>query len=106
MGEVPNLAKVYEKLHPKGFEILGISLDQKDSIDKLASVTKDKNMTWPQVYDGKYWQADIAQLYAVNSIPRAYLVDGDTGMILANGETLRGDALEVTIEKALAKKGH
>ena len=104
MGEVPNLARVYEKYHEKGFEVLGISLDQKDALDKVASVTKDKNMTWAQVYDGKFWQADIAQLYAVDSIPRAYLVDGDTGLIIADSSTLRGEALEGTIQKALASK--
>ena len=44
--ELPNVIKTYEAHHPKGFEIIGISLD-KDQ-DKLASFTKEKNMTWVQ----------------------------------------------------------
>ena len=27
VAEVPNVVKIYEKLHDKGFEIIGISLD-------------------------------------------------------------------------------
>lgn len=61
-------------------------------------------MPWPQVFDGKYWQAEVAQLYGVRSIPTAYLVDGDTGLVIANSG-LRGSQLEKTIEAALEKKG-
>ncbi len=104
MGEVPGLVKAYTDAHPKGFEILGISLDQPNAADRVKSVTADKGMTWPQVYDGKFWQAEVADQYGINSIPSAFLVDGDTGEILANGEDLRGENLVKTLEKALAKK--
>jgi peroxiredoxin len=104
MAEMPGLTKAYQEFRPKGIEILGISLDQPKSDDKVKSVTAEKNMTWPQVYDGKGWQAEIATLYGINSIPAAYLVDGDTGKVLATGETLRGAALEETFKKALAEK--
>jgi len=104
MGEVPNLVKNYEAFHNEGFEVLGISLDHEKTLEKIAPVTKEHGMTWRQVADGKYWKADIAQLYVVNAIPAAYLVDGDTGEILADSSTLRGERLKGTIEKALAKK--
>src|SRR5262249_42072292 len=100
----------YNKYHSRGFEVLGITLDQANQTDKVKSFTKEKNMTWPQVYDGKYWQAEVAQLYVVQSIPCAYLVDGDTGKIIAASDNrqfneLRGEKLAPTIEKALAAKG-
>lgn len=104
MAEMPNVAAAYEKFHSRGFEILGISLDQKDAEDKIRKVAEDQNMPWPQVYDGGYWKAAIAQLYVVNSIPAAYLVDGDTGEVLADNRGLRGEKLSETIEKALEKK--
>lgn len=104
MDEVPNLAKVYDELHPKGFEILGISLDQKDAEEKIKKVTGEHKMTWPQVYDGKFWSAEIADMYVIKSIPAAFLVDGDTGEILADTRGLRGEALKKTVEAALAKK--
>jgi thiol-disulfide isomerase/thioredoxin len=104
MKEVPNLVKVYDEFHGKGFEVLGVTLDQKDAEEKVKSVTGEHKMTWPQIYDGKFWKAEIAQLYAVDSIPRAYLVDGDSGEILANPDQLRGETLKGVIEKALEKK--
>jgi thiol-disulfide isomerase/thioredoxin len=103
-GELPGLVKAYEKYHTQGFDILGISLDNEQTAKSLAQFTKEWNMPWQQVCDAKYWQAEIAQLYVVQSIPAAFLVDGDTGEILASGNDLRGEALVPTLEKALAKK--
>lgn len=103
IGELPHLTAAYQKFHDKGFEVLGISLDRPGDDKKLAAFTKDKNMPWPQVFDGKYWQAEVAQLYGVRSIPTAYLVDGDTGLVIANSG-LRGSQLEKTVADALAKK--
>ncbi|HZL35203.1 MAG TPA: TlpA disulfide reductase family protein [Tepidisphaeraceae bacterium] len=104
MGEVPGLVKAYNEYHPKGIEILGISLDQPNASDKVKKVTGEKGMTWPQVYDGKFWQAQIAQKYGIQSIPAAFLVDGDTGKILAAGNALRGESLAKTWRDALDKK--
>lgn len=104
IAELPHLTKAYETYHSKGFEVLGISLDRENHAEKLAEFTKERKMPWAQVYDGKFWQAEIAQLYGVDSIPRAYLVDGDTGKILATGNDLRGERLLQTIEKALTAK--
>jgi peroxiredoxin len=105
MAEVPGLVANYNTFHPQGLEVLGISLDQKNAQEKLARVTGEKGMTWPQVYDGGYWQAKVAVMYDVNSIPAAYLVDGDTGKIIASGESLRGEALAKTLKAALQAKG-
>ncbi|HWA82944.1 MAG TPA: TlpA disulfide reductase family protein [Fimbriimonadaceae bacterium] len=103
-GEIPGLAKAYEKYHSQGFDVLGISLDNEDTAKGLTQFTKDWNMPWPQVCDAKYWDAEVAKLYVVQSIPAAFLVDGDTGEVLASGNELRGDQLVPTLEKALAKK--
>lgn len=102
--EVPNVVANYEKYHDKGFEILGISLDQAKAEEKLANFTKEKKMTWPQVYDGKWWQAKVGQTYAIDSIPAMFLIDGDTGAILASGGDCRGELLGPALEKALAAK--
>jgi len=102
-AELPHLSSAYEKYHAKGFEVLGVSLDQADASGKLATFTKENKMPWPEVYDGKFWKAAVAQSYYIDSIPHPFLVDGDTGMIVAEGNTLRGEDLDGTIAKALAK---
>lgn len=101
IGELPNLTKVYADLHPKGLEILGVSLDSDDRKASLGEFTKEKGMTWTQICDGKGWQAELAQLYGVRGIPACFLVNGTTGELLAKGADLRGASLRPTIEKAL-----
>ncbi len=104
MSEMPNVASVYTKYHDKGFEILSVTLDNKDAEAKIKQVAEEQKMIWSQVYDGGGWQAAVAKLYGINSIPRAFLVDGDTGLIIDAGDGMRGEELAKTVEAALAKK--
>ena len=103
-AEMPNVSAAYQKLHEKGFEILGISLDKAGAGQTLADFTKSNNMPWAQVYDGQYWKAALAEKYGIHSIPRPILVDGDTGIIIAEGPDARGSKLVPAAEKALADK--
>jgi thiol-disulfide isomerase/thioredoxin len=105
VAELPNVLKAYEKYHDKGFEILGISFDQANCADKLASFTKEKGMAWRQVYEGKYWETTIGTQFGVEGIPFCLLVDGSTGKIIATVNNLRGANLEKTLEAAFAQKG-
>jgi peroxiredoxin len=98
-AELPNVIKIYDTYHKQGLEIIGISLDK--DLEKLQSYTKEKNMTWPQFCDAKYWQNKLAVKYGVESIPATYLLDGQ-GIII--GKDLRGEELEQAVAKALAKK--
>jgi thiol-disulfide isomerase/thioredoxin len=104
VGEVPGLVAAYGRYHGRGFEVLGISLDQANSLDRVKAFMRRYGMAWAQVYDGKYWDARIARFYGIQSIPSAFLVDGDTGKVLASGNELRGESLSPSIEKALAQK--
>ena len=103
MAEVPNVVATYEKLHGKGFEILGVSLDNDGQADKVKKVLAEKKMTWTQVYEGGGWKTPVADKYAIDSIPATFLVDGDTGEVIAN-TGLRGENLEKAVLKALEAK--
>ena len=102
VAELPNVIKTYGKFHDSGLEVLGISLDKAEWETKLADFTQKKSMPWPQVYDGKFWAAEVAKFYGIRSIPHMVLVDGDSGVILA--DKIRGEGLAPAIEKALAAK--
>jgi peroxiredoxin len=73
VAEVPNLKKVYDAYHDKGFEILGISLDDKKG--DLLAFTKKHEMPWPQYFDGKHWNNEISFRFGINSVPATWLVD-------------------------------
>jgi thiol-disulfide isomerase/thioredoxin len=73
VAEVPALKQVYETYHDKGFEIIGISLDDKKA--DLVEFTKSKGMPWPQYFDGKHWNNEISFRFGINSVPTEWLVD-------------------------------
>jgi thiol-disulfide isomerase/thioredoxin len=97
MAEVPNVVSAYKKLNDKGFEIVGISLD--DDEGKLKQVVADKEMSWPHHFDGKGWQNELASKYGVNSIPEMWLVD-KKGMVKTY---TRDKNLTEEVEKLLAE---
>ena len=96
VGEMPNLIKAYEEYHDKGFEIIGISLDQdRGALDKFV---EDRGLAWPQYFDGKGWQNELAGKFGIRGIPATFLVGRD-GKVVATD--LRGDALEQALEEHL-----
>ncbi len=97
VGEVPNVKAAYEKLHPKGFEIVGISFDQ--SKEALEAFVADKGMAWPQYFDGKGWENKYGQQFGINSIPTMWLVDKKGNLRDTNA---RG-ALEEKVTSLLAE---
>ncbi|MDP6859908.1 MAG: redoxin domain-containing protein [Verrucomicrobiales bacterium] len=98
IAELPNVRKAYEDYHDKGFEIIGISLDKAKDEAKLKSFVKDKNMPWPQAFDGKGWDNVLAKQYGITSIPATFLV-GKEGKIVSTN--LRGPALSSAVKKEL-----
>jgi len=90
--ENPNVVKAYAKYHEKGFEILGVSLDQKK--EAWLKAIADDQLTWKHVSDLKYWNNEVGTLYAVRAVPQNFLLD-PTGKIVA--KNLRSEALEANL---------
>jgi thiol-disulfide isomerase/thioredoxin len=97
--ELPNVIAAYQKYHAKGFDIIGVSLDEDKT--QLLGFIKDQKMTWPQFFDGQRWDNKLAVKYGIQGIPATYLLDGEGKII---GRNLRGDALDQAVAGALAKK--
>ena len=97
-AELPNVLAAYSKYHDKGFEIIGVSLDEDQA--KLIGFIKSMNMTWPELFDGKGWQNKLAVKYGIESIPATYLLDGEGKII---GKDLRGAELQAAVARALTK---
>ncbi len=98
-GESPNMVKMYNKFHKKGFEIYSVSLDNTKE-DWVGAIEKDGLGAWTHVSDLKYWDSDAAKLYNVQSIPFTILIDKD-GKIIA--KELRGAGLETKLEEIFGK---
>lgn len=90
--ENPNVKRVYDKYHSKGFEILGVSLD-KNRNAWLAAIKQD-GLEWPHVSDLKYWNSAVVPMYQITGIPLTVLVDPEGNIVAKN---LRGPALETKL---------
>ena len=86
--EMPNVVAAYNKYHDKGFDIVGLSFDNKkkawlDAIQELG-------MPWVHLSDLKGWKTVASGTYHITSIPASFLVDPN-GIIVARD--LREEAL-------------
>ncbi|MDP7012091.1 MAG: PQQ-binding-like beta-propeller repeat protein, partial [Verrucomicrobiota bacterium] len=96
--EAPKVKAVHDKLHDKGFEIVGISLDNKR--EQFDALIKKVGMSWPQYFDGKGWNTPIARRYGIKSIPAMWLVDKEGNLVDKNARK----NLESKVEKLLGVK--
>jgi thiol-disulfide isomerase/thioredoxin len=70
-AEIPDFSEVYKKYRAKGFEIIGISLDQ-DGWNSVSSFVKKYGIPYPVVLgDGKV----VDQYGGFEFIPTSFLVD-------------------------------
>lgn len=82
--ENPNVVKLYQKYHPKGLNIVGISLDEnKDAWQKAVNAD---NLTWTHGSELKNFNGPVVQLYQVQAIPSNFII-GPSGEILAKNIT-------------------
>lgn len=95
--EMPNVKKVYDQFHPRGFEVVGISLDE--SKEKMQDFTSGHSMPWPQYFDGLHWENKLARQFGIFSIPAMWLVDkkGDLRSLDAH-EDLDGQVQKLLLE--------
>jgi thiol-disulfide isomerase/thioredoxin len=96
IAELPTVTAAYDKYRAKGFEIVGISLD--DNRAALDAFVKDNKMAWPQFFDGQGWKNKLAQQYGINSIPATFLLDREGRIVAKN---LRGEQLDQELSKLL-----
>jgi peroxiredoxin len=97
--ENPNVVKIYNEFHKAGFDVFGVSLDRNK--DAWVKAISDDKLTWAHVSDLKFWNNEVAKLYAVNSIPSNFLLD-ETGKII--GRNLRGEDLYKKVNEVLGGK--
>ena len=88
--ENPNIVENYNNYKSYGFDVYQVSLDRTKE-DWVRGIKQDK-LPWINVSDLKYYQSEAAELYNVDRIPSAFLLDPD-GKIIAKHTDLRGPNL-------------
>lgn len=92
--ENPNVVRLYQKYHDKGFEIFSVSLDRNRN-DWLKAISND-GLNWTHVSDLNYFNSEAAKTYNINAIPATILLDQEGRII---GKNLRGESLEKKLEE-------
>ena len=93
-AEMPNVLEAYNKYHAKGFEIVGVSFDQKK--EAWVKAVEQLKMPWLQISDLKGWKCAAAPIYKVDGIPDNILIDPQGKII---DRALRGKMLHKRLQK-------
>jgi thiol-disulfide isomerase/thioredoxin len=78
VAEMPRMKELYAKYRDQGVEFIGVSLDKpKDQggLDKLKKFVAEKEIAWPQYYQGKGWESEFSTKWGINEIPCVFVVD-------------------------------
>jgi thiol-disulfide isomerase/thioredoxin len=98
MAELPNVKKLYEAYHDRGFDVVGISLDRtREALDKHLA---EDPLPWVTLFDESSagWENPVATYYGISAIPTAILVDKEGKVISLRA---RGEELGALLEQQL-----
>ncbi len=95
--ENPNLVKMYDMYHWRGFDIYQVSLDLRKE-EWTEAIRKDRLGRWKHVSDLKYRDSEVVKRFALTEIPASFLIDREGRVLAVN---LRGDDLRKKLEELL-----
>ena len=98
LAELPNVQEQYELYHEKGFEVVGISLDEDRA--ELEAFLEEKKLPWITLHqnDGSGWGNENAARYSINGIPACFLIDQEGKVVSLE---CRGEVLPEMLAKLL-----
>jgi peroxiredoxin len=88
--ENPNLVKMYDMYHYRGFDIFQVSLDMNRE-DWTKAIENDRLGRWKHVSDLKYRDSEVIKIFGLTGIPYNFLIDREGKVIASN---LRGAQLQ------------
>jgi peroxiredoxin len=92
VADLPNVQSAYAKYRERGFEVVGVSLDETKTA--VTDFVKSRQIPWRQVHNAS-GGADLVEAFGVTTIPATFLIDPSGKVVRLE---LRGPALQ----KALA----
>ena len=99
--ELPNVLANYEKYHDKGFEVVGISLDE--DRERLERFVVERKLPWVCLFEeGTGTSNPVAEYYGVTGIPTVMLVDREGKVVSMSAH---GRELERQLVKLLGPVG-
>ncbi len=104
VAELPNVKANYTKYHDRGFEVVGVSLDQDP--EALRDFIEQRKIAWPILFEpeakNQGFQQPLANWYGVNGIPTVILTNKKGEVVSLNA---RGPILGEKLEELLGDGG-
>jgi thiol-disulfide isomerase/thioredoxin len=94
VAEIPRVRDAYDRYHERGFEVLGISLDEDHAA--LAAFVAEREIPWPIMVDARDDAGGLARRYGISAIPTMILVGRDGAVVSTEA---RGRQLEELLDE-------
>jgi peroxiredoxin len=95
VAELPRVQEAYAKYHEKGFEVVGVSLDE--TKPAVVDFIRTRNLPWRQIHNASC-DGDLVEAFGVSTIPATFLIDPRGTIIRLE---LNGPALDQTLAQLL-----
>ena len=99
--EIPHLIELYEELHPKGLEIIGIAMPY-DRPDYVMEMVKRKNVPYPIAFDLK--GEAVRAFGKVTLTPTSFLINDEGKIVKKKIGEMKMDIWKKRINTILNKK--
>lgn len=99
-AEIPHVLETFEKWHDRGFDVVGISLDQ--DREALETFLAEQRLPWINLFSEEAAAGQrhpLAVKYDIRAIPATFLVGRDGNVVAVN---VRGARLAAEVEKLLS----
>ena len=73
LEKLPEIKQLYRKFKGPDVQFIGISRD--DNLDDLKGIVLQKNIEWPQIFEGMRYKGMMSKLYDVRNIPITFILD-------------------------------
>jgi len=87
----PSVVRLYNKYKDRGFEVFGVSIDDKKSA-WLKAIKQDK-IKYTQVNDTGGWYSKVAVAFKIEAIPASFLLDKEGNVVAIDAEGKELDKL-------------
>jgi thiol-disulfide isomerase/thioredoxin len=108
VADIPHLKQLYAKYHDQGVEFIGVSLDDpldKGGLESLKKFVKEREIKWPQYYQGDRGDGGFARSWGIQTIPVVFVVDTDGNLYSADAQGKLDTILPELIKRKAVDSG-
>ncbi|MEO0480716.1 MAG: TlpA disulfide reductase family protein [Planctomycetota bacterium] len=98
---VRRLRAIREQFAESGLQVVSVQLEKDEKTARES--TRASGRTWPQVWDGRGWETDVALRYAIEQVPFYILIDGE-GRIVTTRIYLQDEAGAADLRRLLDER--